>query len=211
MGQKLLIPTTFLLALLSFIAIWNAPLTSPMPYRVDVSRFNTFGEDDAPVHLVLFEEFACAQCRRFHLEDLPVLEEKYIKPGIAKITFVPLAYLENSENAFISANCVAKEDKEHQKGFLSHLYSLSLDEMENSSPHELLKSYGNVCADFYAEKSIGRIYSPSHDLDNENNQLLSNQIQNGEIEVPLLLVNGERVHQIDIDKIAKVIEREKRR
>ena len=49
------------------------------------------------IHLVIFEDFLCPNCRAFTEEILPHITTRYIETGLARYTMVPLAFLEGSK------------------------------------------------------------------------------------------------------------------
>ena len=70
----------------------------------------TLGSSKAPVHITLFQEFACPACKDFENEVAPRIIKTYVNTGKAQLTFVPTAFLDQSRNAFIHA-CSLLNDK----------------------------------------------------------------------------------------------------
>ena len=70
------------------------------------------GDPAAPVTLVEFVDLQCPYCREFALEVLPVLVERYVRPGKLRIELKPLAFIgEDSVEAARLALAMAEQDK----------------------------------------------------------------------------------------------------
>lgn len=75
--------------------------------RVDVSGQPTIGNAQAPVQLVVFEDFLCAACRNFDATIAPQLKREFVDGGQASYTFVNFPFLaDDSYTAAQAAECV---------------------------------------------------------------------------------------------------------
>lgn len=68
------------------------------------------GDPDAPVTIIEYASMTCPHCRTFHKEVYPILKEKYIDTGIAKLYFREFPFDPAAAAAFMLAQC-AGEDK----------------------------------------------------------------------------------------------------
>lgn len=68
------------------------------------------GDPDAPVTIIEYASMTCPHCRAWHKEVYPVITEKYIDTGIAKLYFREFPFDPAAAAAFMLANC-AGEDK----------------------------------------------------------------------------------------------------
>ena len=68
------------------------------------------GDPEAPVTIIEYASMTCPHCRRFHKEVYPVIKEKYIDTGKAKLYFREFPFDPSSAAAFMLAQC-AGEDK----------------------------------------------------------------------------------------------------
>lgn len=59
----------------------------------DLSNQPVLGQEDAPVTLVVFEDFKCPNCKRFEEEFLPEIRSKYIDTGKAKLVSLNFPFL----------------------------------------------------------------------------------------------------------------------
>jgi protein-disulfide isomerase len=81
----------------------------PLTVAGDFSGGRPFlGNSDAPVTIIMFSDYSCSFCRRFHVETFPQLKEKYIDSGLVK--FVYRNYILSPEGisypSSLLANCV---------------------------------------------------------------------------------------------------------
>jgi protein-disulfide isomerase len=71
------------------------------------------GEDDAPIKIVEFSDFACGYCRQFHVESYPALAKEYIATGKVQWRYVTMVlgmFGPNSEGAAEAAECAGDQD-----------------------------------------------------------------------------------------------------
>lgn len=96
-----------------------APLLGPVPALAeDLSDLmepgplgeHIVGDPEAPVTIIEYASMTCPHCRTFHLEVYPVIREKYIDTGIAKMYFREFPFDPAAAAAFMLAEC-AGEDK----------------------------------------------------------------------------------------------------
>lgn len=70
----------------------------------------TLGKDDAPVTLILFENFLCEHCRAFEQDVFPVLERDFIDTGRVKTLYLNLAWGEEPALlAGLAGECVYRQ------------------------------------------------------------------------------------------------------
>jgi protein-disulfide isomerase len=68
------------------------------------------GKDDAPVTIVEYADLSCPHCAAFHANVLPLLKERYIDTGKARLLFREFPLNTHSLIAFMSVRCVAPHD-----------------------------------------------------------------------------------------------------
>lgn len=92
------------------------PLTPPKPTKVTATIEDddpVKGDPNAPVIIMEFSEFRCPFCRRFAMQTLPLIKEKYIDKGKVKLIFrdLPLPFHRYAKDAAKAANCAMKQGK----------------------------------------------------------------------------------------------------
>jgi protein-disulfide isomerase len=103
--QKLVLLTAVLAVAVVGVFFYYHQGSLPQAVSFDVSNQPSIGSPSAPVHLVVFEDLKCFNCRKFQVKIFPEIKKKYIDTGKVRFTFVPLSFLDNSErvaNALLS-------------------------------------------------------------------------------------------------------------
>lgn len=163
----------------------------------------TIGNRFAPVHVMLFEEFACVQCKRFHDEDFPVLVKRYIETGKIKMTIIPTAFLEASKIPFAGYLAASHESNLHGKAFLDYVFSFPQEQLLSFSSQELLTRYALDHADFHFGKALKYAESDEVEIKRKANQSF---ITGETIEMPAIFVNGRRIKKICLEEICQRID-----
>jgi protein-disulfide isomerase len=80
------------------------------PFKLDVSKAPRFGNDDTPVRLVEFFDYACGACRQFKPVLDKIIEENRDKASAYFLMF-PLGKWPDSKSAAQAALAAAQQDK----------------------------------------------------------------------------------------------------
>lgn len=67
------------------------------------------GQDDAPVTIVEYASMTCSHCADFTVNTLPVIKEKYIDSGKARLIFREFPFDPRAAAAFMLARCAPEE------------------------------------------------------------------------------------------------------
>lgn len=83
----------------------------------------TLGDPDAPVKLILFENFLCEHCRAFETDVFPRLKREYIDTGEVQAIYVNLAWgEEQAELAALAGECAYQQNEQAFWEFKKELY-----------------------------------------------------------------------------------------
>lgn len=100
-GRTVLVIGTLIAALLIALALFavrGRPAAGEgQTVSFDLSGQPVLGREDAPVTLVVFEDFKCPNCKRFEEEFLPQIRSRYIDTGKARLVSLNFPFL--AENA----------------------------------------------------------------------------------------------------------------
>ncbi len=82
----------------AFPTVGNQKGQTPPQPKVDVSKVDIKGEPyvgdpNAPLTIAYWSDFQCPFCKRFEIQTLPVLMDKYVKTGKVKIVFKDFQFL----------------------------------------------------------------------------------------------------------------------
>lgn len=179
--RKLLVYSSIFLALVWIVVV--ATHKHSDCYSLNVKNQFTYGREDAPFHMILFEEFACPACGLFYRDDLPVIEKEYVEGGRLKVTIIPLAFLEASLDACRLALYIKEEMPSQMKQFYDSFFALP----QKMPPFSLTN-------DATFSDAI------------EHNLSLAKKIYPGDIHLPIVLVNGKLIKNADATTISKAID-----
>ena len=80
-------------------------------YRGSEVNGRLLGKTDAPVRIVVFEDFACSFCLAFGRNIIPILEEEFIRGGDISLEFRHMAILgKYSQRAAAASECAADQN-----------------------------------------------------------------------------------------------------
>jgi protein-disulfide isomerase len=78
----------------------------------ELERQPGLGDTEAPVTVVVFEDFSCPACRTFEEQVFPRLKREYIDAGAVRAYFINFQFLgSDSMNAALAAECVYHQDE----------------------------------------------------------------------------------------------------
>jgi len=85
----------------------------------------TLGREDAPVTVIIYNDFKCKYCRDFVLRSLPYIQHNYVKPGNMRLVFKNLPLDENPQSvkaaeAVLCAHDQGKFMEMHNMLFMRH-------------------------------------------------------------------------------------------
>ena len=181
------------------------PKESGKRFTINTSHYPTLGDPNASVHLIVFEEFTCFQCSRFHLEDLPQIIEQYVKTNQVKYTSIPSAYLDSSLTPFRVALAILNQEQNYYWEFLDFYFS---NLTHKKSSLELLGYFSKVHKCFDYEKA--RIFLTGEPPNNELLEIRSaiDKIYKSDISMPTILINGKLLKKVSLKTICAQIDKE---
>lgn len=206
MERKLLIWCTIIVLIIFGVASYFAPKI--VVHEVNTDHQISFGSPSAKVEVIVFEEFACPECRRFHNEVLKPLFTNYVEKKKVHLTLIPVAYLDASVPAFSAACCIGKIGGNHMKAFLDSIFHMSEKQLKSFSARELAASYAMKENRFPFSDVMSCIKSDEVDELREDRNDLAAALYDEEIHLPTILVNGKMVPVADRQAVFNMIENE---
>ncbi|MDP1609315.1 MAG: thioredoxin domain-containing protein [Chlamydiales bacterium] len=189
--KQLLVIITFCLALIGLAFGWYySSKRSLSPTHIEVLGCPVFGEANAPVNMVLFEDFLCGHCQVFNQEVLPKIQEKYIHFGRVQFTLIPLAFLPGSKPL---ANAVLELCDMAPDRLLPYIYELSrwADEGESlSAVQQKLVDLAKRIGGIDLPRFRLCVMSDCQEMRLEKNLELAKQIMGRDFATPALYING---------------------
>jgi protein-disulfide isomerase len=81
--------------------------------ELDLAAQPRLGDADAPVEIILFEDFRCPSCGRFTEQVFPQIEQEFVNDGTAHVYFVNFPVLgAASRHVALVTECVAAQSEE---------------------------------------------------------------------------------------------------
>lgn len=169
---------------------------------LDLAEQPRLGEADAPVEIVLFEDFRCPHCATFTEQVFPQIEQEFVREGTAQVYFVNFPVLgAASRHVALVVECVTAQSEEA-------FWDLKAP---------LMRSQGQL-EDRNRVFELVSTYAPGVDVDqvrtcvdeNQRTSQLDADIQAandlGVTGTPTVMVDGERVNAT-IDAIRVAVDR----
>lgn len=113
--QKLTIITAVIAGLLALGGYFFIQNNKPVEEQIIVGNINltgqpALGQKDAPIKVVVFEDFSCVHCKYFEEGTLPKMKADYIDNGDVEFYFVNFAFInEGSTKAALATECVLEQ------------------------------------------------------------------------------------------------------
>lgn len=123
---KRLTLVTALILLVGVVAaiFWFALRPDFTPAPVGYEDQPTLGRANAPLKVILFENFMCEHCKAFEEEVFPQLERDYIATGKVEVYYVNLAWgSEQAELSALAGECAYRQDEAAFWNFKSDMYA----------------------------------------------------------------------------------------
>lgn len=77
--------------------------------NIEMEEWPYLGDEDAPIVMVEYSDFACPYCGVFEGEALPLIKEEYIDAGIVRFIYKDFAVV-GGDRAAEAAHCAAEQD-----------------------------------------------------------------------------------------------------
>ncbi len=204
MSEKKLILFSSLFLVLAFGALLFFH-QRPKTFALNVDNQFTYGKLDAPVHMILFEEFACSACQALNNDILPPIEKEFLNTGKLKITIIPLAFLDDSLSACTLSICIQKIAGDHMKSFHNFLFNLNKDDLITFSYRDFVSAYVEKDSALPAPQILKALREDTFADAVEYNIALAKKIYPGDLHLPIVLINGKLIKKADQKTITKAI------
>jgi protein-disulfide isomerase len=104
--------------------LWFALRPDFTPAPVGYEDQPTLGQRNAPLKVILFENFMCEHCKVFEADVFPALKRDYIDTGKVEVYYLNLAWgSEQAELSALAGECAYRQDESAFWNFKSDLYA----------------------------------------------------------------------------------------
>ncbi|AZI41655.1 DsbA family protein [Deinococcus psychrotolerans] len=214
-GTGLVIGTLLAAVLIAAVVFFLRPSdqTSSAVRTFDLTGQPLLGQADAPVTMVIVEDFKCPACRAFEASVLPQLISKYVDSGTLKVASLTWPFLAKARNLPVDDSLLAAEaaecvyDQQESAGYFAYsklLFGSQEDETRVWATKDKLKQLASGL-----EKLDQTKFGQCLDSDATKARVLSDQKQilaAGVSSTPSIFVGGKLVTQNSLEAISTAVE-----
>lgn len=210
--KKLTLCTALLLLVLMITTPHILKARLPDPVSLSIKDQPTLGFAKAPLHIVVFEEPKCSNCKRFNHEVFPQIKTAYIDTGKATYTVIPVSFLPGSMTAAIALLCVYHSDplypnSELYFSYLDYLYEHQPGESVDWATTSTLLTYAEQTSPAISKTALEQcVTKQAFRQTVERNTAYGKQVMKGELATPTLYINGIEAPELDFEAIKSLIE-----
>jgi protein-disulfide isomerase len=187
--------------------IYTAFRSAP-PVSIELDGQPAIGAADAPVQVVIFEDFLCHMCREFSEEIFPQLERDYIATGNVRFVMVPLGFIEGSKPLANAALEVYRIAPDRYFLFVHEMFAYLRQYNVPPALEPMILSIAAQIGKIDSYELRSSIRYQRHYPALERNYSLAKKIMGKSFGTPALYVNGIQTSPIDYKAIKKRVEKE---
>jgi len=214
MAPKRLVLFTFAIfvLILALGCFFNKP-TLPDAITLKVDGQPTIGYPKAKVHVVVFEEPKCVNCREFSEEIYPLLKKDYIDTNKITYTVVPVSFLPGSMPASNALLCTYYSDPVYPNNelfftYLKYIYAHQPDEHTDWATTEKLLEFAKEASPAIDLSKLQKcIDHETYRVQVEKNNAFGKSIMGGVLSTPTMYINGIEVKQLDYSSVEELIKK----
>lgn len=210
---KIIVSITLLVIIVAAIVLYFVFRPTPEapdysnPVTINTKGQPTIGQDNAPVHIVAFEDLKCIACKMFNNTVYPQIKKKYIDTGIAKYTYINLAFIEGSQPAGNAARCLYMQNKTFFFPFVEYIYHNQPPETEDwATVSKLLLFAQKAVPTANMNKLSQCIISGRYNKFLQDNLKMASKLMNDKIATPAIYINGIKLNSFDMNNVDQLVE-----
>ena len=205
--QKLVVVTVVLISIVVIASMSYLSGKKQKPNVIDIEKNPTIGLSNAPVHMVLFEDLLCYNCRLFSHNVLPEIKKNYIDTGKVKCTIILLAFMKGSQFPANAALCVNKTNPGKFYDYMQKLHEFQAeDEKDWESRSNLIQIASDIGdIDLLQLRLCIRQKSCYDEL--QRNMEIAKTTMGKNFGTPAVYINGAPLNSLSYDAIEKEIEK----
>lgn len=212
MPLKRLSITTFII--FSFIFVTGAYVskkTLPNAITVQFEDQPTLGYAKAKVHVVVFEEPKCVNCRDYNNTIYPQIKKNFIDTNKITYTVIPVSFLPGSMPAAVALLCAYYGDPAYPNNelffkYLDYMYAHQPDEASDwVTTEKMLQLAKEATPAIDLSKLQKCIDHEEYRVRIEKNNSYGRSIMNGELSTPTVYINGIQVKELDYSSVESLL------
>lgn len=183
----------------------------PPAITLDTSGQPTIGYPKAKVHVVVFEEPKCSNCRDYTLQVYPTIKRDFIDTNKITYTVIPVSFLPGSMPAAVALLCVYKANPDYPNNemffkYLDYLFSHQPDEHTDWATPEKLGDFARQTSPAIKIDELKKcVEMETYRIQIDKNTAYGQTVMKGALSTPTVYVNGIEAKEISTEGISKLI------
>lgn len=171
----------------------------------------TIGYPKAKVHVVVFEEPKCVNCRDYTNKLYPQIKKNFIDTNKITYTVIPVSFLPGSMPAAVALLCVYNADAEFPNHdlffkYLDYIYANQPDEHTDWVTTEKMVEFAKAASPaIELDKLAACIDKETYRVQVEKNNAYGRSIMKGQLSTPTIYINGIKVEGLDYSTVENLI------
>lgn len=209
--KSLVLVTFLVLIVVSGCVYFFGKTELPPAISLDREGQPTLGYPKAKVHLVIFEEPKCTNCREYSDRIFPKIKKDFIDTNKITYTVIPVSFMPGSMPAAIALLCVYHANPDYPNDqmffrYLDYMYEHQPEErVDWATPERLLDFATKTSPAIKTDKLKKCVSMETYRVRIEKNTQYGSEIMGGVISTPTLYVNGIEVKEMSYHEIKKLI------
>jgi protein-disulfide isomerase len=211
-SKVLVITTLIVLALISFAGLhFNSTKRLPPGITLETDGQPTIGYPKAKVHVVVFEEPKCTDCKTYSDTIFPKIKKDFIDTNKIKYTLIPVSFIPDSMPAAIAWLSVYNQDPEFPNkdlfyNYVEYMFAHQPSENEDwATIDNLLKFAKETSPAIKLDVLKNNINREAYRIQIEKNTKYGFSIMNHVLATPSIYVEGIKVEDINYPDIKHLI------
>lgn len=184
---------------------WIASRKSQELSMVDVTDQPTIGDPTARIHVVVFEEPKCGDCRQYNNQIFPLIKQEFIDSNQITYTVVPISFLPHSMAGAVALLCVYNQDPGFPNADLFIKFLDNLFKNEWTTPEDVVQIAAKTTSAIDIAGLRTCIACAAYEPQIRDNLAWAKKLQEERFFVPAIYVNGKRVTEVSYDSIKEAI------
>lgn len=183
----------------------------PPAIKINTENQPTIGYPKALVHVVVFEEPKCPECKRYNNIIYPVIKKNYIDTSKIKYTMFTVSFIPNSMPAAVALLCAYHKEKNYPNSelfftFLDYMFAHQPKESEDWATLENLQEMAkNASPAINLDKLKDCVEHEGHRVQILKNTEYGASLMDGRLSTPSMYVDGIRVKEMSVESISDLI------
>ena len=177
---------------------------------IDTSGQPTIGYPKALVHVVVFEEPKCSDCKEYNNHILPKIKTQFIDTNKILYTVIPVSFLPHSMPAALFLECIYHQNPAYPNDdlffkVLDQLYLDQPDEHTDWATEDYLMAFAKKFPEIDDQKLKGCIDKQTYYNLIQKNTTDAKKTMGGVVTTPSIYVDGAKVETVSLKDVSDKI------